>query len=160
MKDRAESNANRILDDYSDMPGMTTQALVAERADLSALLNVIHNRVAGLKRRISEINRIIRTRENKYVNVTDHVLVQYMRRVKGIDVETYRDEIKQMLLRANAAEPLRSDAKAYRVDGLIFVVVGNGNMRAVTVYPEPMLKAIAPAVTEAAVDVPSEKIDG
>lgn len=68
-------------------------------------------------------------------HVTEHALVRYMERVKGIDVEAYRREIARIAARADDHD----GASAVLKDGFRYVLVDG---RVVTVEPtvEPSVK--------------------
>jgi hypothetical protein len=64
----------------------------------------------------------------KPVRITDHALIRYLERVKGVDVEALRREIAQVVARGHelGASAVRTDGFTYRIEA----------GRVVTIHPQ------------------------
>lgn len=61
------------------------------------------------------------------ITITDHALMRYMERVKGMDFEPMRDELRAIIAPAIGARSLRKDGMEYLLDG----------HKLITVQPKP-----------------------
>ena len=108
---------------------MAEDALLGERRDLDNKLKMAGRELARMRGRMSTINRELDIRRNssaRDISITDHALILYLERVKGIDVDAVRQEIRNVLashrIGVGAATILR-DGVLYRIDRNIVVTV-------------------------------------
>lgn len=147
--------ANRQLRNTSLLSTMSMPDLLTRRTDLGSFQNVLGAAVSEIGNSIEAVTEEIRTREGKMFEVSDHALIQYLRRVIGYDTEAVRHEIVELLSRAAPMETVKSDAKAYLAGGIIFVVARKGKV--VTAYPAKQVEEIAPAVVDEAIQIQKVK---
>jgi hypothetical protein len=143
--------ANARLRDLSNIPQMSAADLLARRADLGSFRHVLGAAASEIGQHIEILTAEIKSRERKRFAVTDHAVIQYLRRVMGYDTEAVRNKIATLLEDGVPRAHLKSDARAYEADGVIFVIARKGVV--VTAYPVGEVEAIAPAVVDGATEI-------
>jgi predicted transcriptional regulator len=137
------------IKDFSHAP---MDDLRQERSDLYSVAHALGARAAAITAKADEIGDEIARREGDMFDVTDHAVLQYLKRVRGYDVESVRDELKQIMAAAVPTGALRGQAEAYTAEGLVFVV--SRRRLVVTVYPQQQAEEIEPMITSTAFELP------
>jgi hypothetical protein len=126
----------RFADDdpmLATFPAMSSEQLASLRVDLGRVAQVKASEQTLAHSRIARITQILRSRTRSRWDVTDHAVVRYLERVKGIDLDAIRQEIASIIDGAAERVPVKGDATGLVANGLTFVVTGDG--RVVTIHP-------------------------
>lgn len=106
------------LDDMSD------DELVAERAELGRQMKQLGSRVAAMHGRLGSINAALKRRraaDSDRFEITDHAVLRFLERAKGLDVAAVRAEIVTLLQRAIGVKHEHGKG-ALRNGDLVFLV--------------------------------------
>lgn len=90
------------LRNLPNLEGMTDEAILTERETLAKEFQFYSkqaNEVANRLNKIRHILRIRRLNRDGRPLVSDHALLRYLQRVRGMDIEGMRDELQTMLPR-------------------------------------------------------------
>lgn len=120
---------------YAEYAEMDIDQLHGERRNLSMRSEMLTREATELRQRVHAITDRINDLRNGEtgIGISDHALVRYLERVKGIDVRAIREEIRQ---RAVLADVERTpDQVILDHDGVAFAVY-DGN-RLSTIWLEP-----------------------
>lgn len=83
------------------------------------------------------------------LHVTDHAVLRYIERIHGVDVETLREELRQMAVRgAQAAETIGGGEYAIKTGEMTLKVVGCNVVTIVAPRKARDPRAVAPAQSE------------
>lgn len=114
--------------------------LVALRADIGSLMHVHGAAVNKLRIDAEAITAILHGRERPDLEVSDHAVVRWLEKVKGMDVTEIRNDIAAMARAAKAngdGETCRAkgDAVAYSHGDITFVVAKHNTIVTVVFGP-------------------------
>lgn len=114
----------------ADKPSST---LAAMRADLGSMMHVHGATVNKLRVEVEAITSILHARERPELEVSDHAVVRWLEKVKGMDMDALRKEIAAEALAAKKAGDgaicrAKGDAVAYTKDQVTFVVAHRNNI--------------------------------
>lgn len=91
------------------VPTLSTEELINLRAEVTREIGIISSSVGELKARIDLIREELDKRTDQQFNgfrITDHAVVRYLQRHKGIDMNAVRQEIADI---ASRSKPTRSN---------------------------------------------------
>lgn len=120
----------------AEIDTMTMQELKNMRAELSREIGLQAKTVQELRLRTETVKKEIERRETSTpvgLNISDHALVRYMERVKGIDMLAMRAELGEIAARAKNSKPGRHGARIDAISGLI-VGVDEECMHVTTIF--------------------------
>lgn len=110
---------------------MTDSWISQEITRIGGEMFVLQNALAKLSKEMKrlKVTRAQRQTSNGKLQVTDHALVRYLERVKGIDTNRLRSSI----LTPKLCDAASAGASAIQLDGMIYCIKGN---QLVTVKPK------------------------
>lgn len=88
--------------------------------DLTAIEVALSNRLANVRRAKDRAKRLRVETGEDVRSVTDHAIVRYLERHKGMDVEAIRDELRQI---ATEAEPSKDGEHYWHEARGVFIVL-------------------------------------
>jgi hypothetical protein len=138
MKRRLRPKGVYNVGDHPGLEAMPSAALVSLRDEINQEAQVLATRLRYVSTKRDHITSILMSRERPDLTITDHVVVRYMERFRGVDVAALREEIAEQVRRAKNGEGRvcrgKGDAQAYSLDGMTYVVTYDRAV--VTMYPE------------------------
>lgn len=121
------------LPSRNDLLDMSSDELVALRVDLGRVVQVTNTRADRYRARIADITGELRQRERGPFEISDHALVRYLERRKGLDASAVRAEMLEEVRQASKQTKVKGKATGLVVDDLVYVVARDHLV--VTVYP-------------------------
>lgn len=113
-------------DRLTELQQKPSSELVSMRADMQIRMNVHGASIAKLRADAEAIQAILKSRQKPRFEASDHAVVRYLQKVKGVDIETIRQEIVAGATLAAAKTDVickaKGDAVEYETDGVVYVV--------------------------------------
>jgi len=111
--------------------------LVAMQADINSLMHLHGAAVTKLRVQSEAIGAVIKSRARPRFEISDHAVVRWLQKIKGMDMEIVRQEIGEACSKAAEATPgvicrAKGDAVEYSHDGVSFIVARHNTI--VTVH--------------------------
>lgn len=103
-----------------------------EIADIIGLETALGGRLSSLRRRREKLKRDLVELGKSERLVTDHALIRYLQRHKGIDVDAMRDELRAL---ADGAAPAKDGEHFWHPSGVI-MIIGNEGQIVTVLSPE------------------------
>lgn len=121
----------------ADLEQMSNEQLVSLRVDLGREMQVHSTKQNRLRLTIEDVTSVLRLRGAPGWKISDHAVIRYLERRKGLDIDGVRAEIADKLNAAKADGTVslrKGDAVAYGIDGMMYVVTRDNLV--VSCYPE------------------------
>lgn len=133
------------IEAFAALAEKPSNELAARRADLGSLMHVYGAAVNKLRVEAEAITTLLHAREKPQLEVSDHAVVRWLEKVKGMDMNALRQEIADAATEAkNEGDGsicrAKGDAVAYTKSGVTFVVARRNII--VTVVFGPYLNPI------------------
>lgn len=114
--------------DEKPLSEMTNDELVTKRVELGRKMNWLKQEMGKLHSKNDRIRDELKSRDpNLEIEVSDHAVLRYLERAKGIDINAIRQEIRENILAGNGDVKVKGRAEGVLHDGLVYVVVRGGN---------------------------------
>lgn len=96
-----------------------------EIADLAAIEQVVAEHLAMVRRRKGVLKKHLVESGEELRLVTDHALLRFMERHKGIDVDSFRSELRKL---ADEAQPAKDGEHHWHASGVIMIIGSEGQV--------------------------------
>lgn len=125
------------VEKLTDLQAKPNGELVATLADINSLMHLHGAAVTKLRVQSEAINAVLKSRARPQYEISDHAVVRWLQKVKGMDMEEVRREIADRCSLASQGSPgvicrAKGDAVEYRHDGVNFIVARHNTI--VTVH--------------------------
>jgi hypothetical protein len=104
-----------------------------EIADLSALENLFSNRASAIRRAKDKLRKQALVYAPEHRIVTDHALLRFMERHKGIDVEGLRQELRSI---AENTTPAKDGEHCWDAKSGVLLILGEAGQVITVLSPE------------------------
>lgn len=115
------------VEELADLQSKPNGELVAMQADINSFRHLYGAMATKLRVQAEAISAVLRSRERPRFEISDHAVVRWLQKVKGMDMEIVRQEIADACQKASEAKPgvicrAKGDAVEYTADGISFIV--------------------------------------
>lgn len=126
-----------VVEQLTDLQSKPNGELVSMQADINSLMHVHGATVTKLRIQAEAIGAVLKSRASPQYEISEHAVVRWLQKVKGVDIEAVREEIAERISKAAANTPgviCRAKGDAIEIfDGEVGFVVARHNV-VVTVH--------------------------